>query len=83
MPVRKSRSPTVPDTMKGRRRPHRVTVRSEMPPTMGCQMIATSVPSDLRKLAAVPSLARPTNWMIISGRMSAVRLFHRYPIATQ
>ena len=77
MPVRKSRSPAVPAAMKGRRRPQGLTVRSEIPPTIGCQMIATSVPSDLRRLAAVPSLASPTNWMIICGRIRAVRLFHR------
>jgi len=81
--MRKSTSPAVPAAMNGRRRPHGVMVRSEMPPTIGCHTIATSVPRDLRKLAARPSWARPTSWMIRSGRMSAVRLFHRYPIATQ
>ena len=65
------------------RRPHGVTVRSEMPPTIGCQTIAITVPIDLRKLAATPSCAWPTKWMIMSGRIRAVRLFHRYPIATQ
>jgi len=60
--------------MNGRRLPHGVTVRSEMPPTIGCQTMATTVPSDLRRLAAVPSLAAPTNWMISWGRISAVRL---------
>src|SRR2546427_5366641 len=43
-----------------RRRPHRVWVRSETPPTIGCHTIATTVPNDLRKLAAVPSFSRPT-----------------------
>src|SRR5438093_10438281 len=69
--------------MYGRRRPHRVTERSEMPPTIGCHTIATTVPIDLRTLDAVPSFSRPTSWMIMSGRISAVRLFHRYPIAIQ
>ena len=69
--------------MYGRRRPHRVTERSEMPPTIGCHTIATTVPIDLRTLEAVPSLPRPTSWMIMSGRISAVRLFHMYPIAIQ
>ena len=50
---------------------------------MGCQTIAITVPIDLRTLAATPSWAWPTKWMIMSGRISAVRLFHRYPIATQ
>src|SRR5437773_1820898 len=59
--------------MNGRRRPHRVWARSEMPPTIGCHTIATTVPNDLRKLAAVPSFSRPTSWMIMSGRFSAVR----------
>jgi len=45
-----------------------------MPPTIGCQTMATTVPSDFRRLAAVPSLAAPTNWMISCGRISAVRL---------
>src|SRR5438552_2378856 len=81
--MRKSRSPAVPAAMNGRLRPHGVIVRSETPPTTGCQRIATSVPRDLRTLAARPSCARPTNWMIMSGRIRAVRLFHRYPIATQ
>ena len=73
----------MPAKMYGRRRPHRVTVRSEMPPTIGCHTIATTVPIDLRTLDAVPSLARPTSWMIMSGTISAVRLFHMYPIAIQ
>jgi hypothetical protein len=83
MPTRKIRSPIVPPKMNGRRRPQGVTVRSEMPPTIGCQTIATAVPMDLRTLAAVPSLAWPTNWMISCGRIRAVRLLVQYPIATQ
>ena len=63
--------------MKGRLRPHGVTVLSDTPPTMGCHTMAITVPIDLSKLAATPSCSRPTNWMIMSGRISAVRLFHR------
>jgi hypothetical protein len=35
-----------------------------MPPTMGCQTMATIVPIAFRKPAAVPSFSRPTSWMI-------------------
>jgi hypothetical protein len=37
-------------------------------------MTATSVPSVLRKLEAIPSWAGPTNSRISDGRISAVRL---------
>ena len=67
----------MPAKMNGRRLPQRVTVRSETPPTIGCQTMATIVPSDLRTLDAVPSLPEPTSWMMSCGRISAVRLFHR------